>query len=219
MKEKKNIVYYWNKFISYIVSHGVSTEELGFNPGTTQNKVSVIEKQLGVQLPEDYKKLLYMCNGQQPSKYTVIFNWLPTENRLLSIEEVLEEWKDQQKHNDDLFFNEYNDDDKIRGVFTHKKRIPIADQYSTKSRIYIDYIPGPEGTKCQIIGLEDIQMVVLSKDLTTLLKKYLILIDKGVMKFRKSDEKWCHSYQLYFPRGRYFDLDSVSKRLREYFLE
>ena len=208
---------YWNPFIDYITSFGKNLNDLGFNIGINLKKIEEAEKILRVEFPNDYKRLLELCNGQKFFGDSCYFNWLPTEMRLLEINEVVELWQNFKQYIDKNDINDYwdvyTDYNKIRYVSYHEKRIPIAETEGVAS-MFIDYVPGPKGTQHQIISIGKGSFVVLSESIEMLIKNYLTLIKKMKLKYRQKDNNT--GFELYSPRIRYLEDYKLAYLIRRY---
>jgi cell wall assembly regulator SMI1 len=117
-----------------------------FRPGCTPVQIKLLEKNLGVSLPNDYKELLMICNGQEG--YPGIFNY----NEMLSQEEVFGEW---ETNTDLLNDGDFDDglgkgDTGVKSDWWNKKWIPFTSDGSGNC-ICIDLDPASGGHSGQII--------------------------------------------------------------------
>ena len=140
----------WKRITTCLGEHASS---LKLRDGASEAAIAELEQALGVELPADYKAWLRIHDGEDHVEGRV--EWLPAWGRLLSIETTLERWRDEQEWaqtDDDEGFQYVMDDDQIRCVVKHAKRIVIAGNvWGDGDNTYIDLIPGPKGTVGQII--------------------------------------------------------------------
>ena len=105
----------WGRFEQFLKKEGVQMEELGFRRGNNEASILKIEKHLGKQFPEDYRKFLLICGGQKDRT----FDWLPDHMTLFGLEEILKSWDYQLSRMPmvgELAFNTYQFHDKIRSL-------------------------------------------------------------------------------------------------------
>ncbi len=124
--------------------------ELGLNPGATAAQIQQVEEVTGQALPNDFKLFLQHINGQQPQSHWFLLD----EVKLLSCDEIIEEWTEGQEYAEDTaeYYDEFHFDDKIRCTIYHASRIPFASQEGF-GFMAIDYAPGPNGKVGQVIYL------------------------------------------------------------------
>jgi len=211
---------YWDEFISYVTSFGLSKEELGFNPGTSLEKIEDLEQKLNFKFPADYKELLQLCNGQKLSSPSCYFNWLPTRMRLLPIDEIFEEWEYSlqfvEKEFLEEFWDVYHEEEQIRSILYHKQRIPVASIEGIAD-LFLDNVPGPSGVINQLItNYNECDYVVLAVNFTQLINRFLNLIEKGILKFRKIPSKYSEGYELYCPNEKYFEGNELAELFNKY---
>ena len=81
----------------------------------------------------------------------------------------------------------------------------------------IDFVPGPSGIIGQLITNKDeCEYVVLANNVTELIKNYVALLDKGVLKIRKKVHNSDVGYELYNPNENYFDVDEMAVLFKKY---
>jgi cell wall assembly regulator SMI1 len=189
----------WQKFADYITSFGHSLEELGFRKGAKEEDIDRLEKTIELELPADYKQLLKLVNGQVLEDIDVKFWWLPDAIQFLSVDEVIESWKSWRQFDDDdesNYYDEYQDEDRIRLVIYNKKRIPVATNGGID--LFLDFIPAPKGAVGQLItNINECDYIVLANNFTELLENYNLLIKRNILKF-KEKPKPHKGFQLYF---------------------
>ncbi len=140
----------WTRITTCLGEHAST---LTLRPGASEATIAEVERALGVELPADYRAWLRLHDGEDDVEGRV--EWLPAWGRLLPIAETLERWRDEQEWAQtdvDESFGWLQDDDRIRGVVKHAKRIVIAgNRYGDGDNTYLDLIPGPAGTSGQVI--------------------------------------------------------------------
>jgi cell wall assembly regulator SMI1 len=181
-------------FIELIEKSGYSIEKLGFSKGADESQISKIESVIKQTLPEDFKLFLSYINGQRNEN----FFFLPEQVKLLSCKEIISGWKEEDEYAEDSdeFYNDFQNDDKIRGSVFLKSRIPIAAQ-EDGGKIYIDNDPGPKGKVGQIIFLVDeCDFIVLADSFREFISNYNKAMDNGILKFENEEEGYSNKYRL-----------------------
>jgi cell wall assembly regulator SMI1 len=211
---------HWQSIINYITSFGLSLSELGFRPGANIKEIEEAEILLDFKLPDDYREFLQLCNGQEFHRYNCFFHLLPTDLRFLGTNEIVELWTEQQKYVTDENIEEAWDwlqqNDTIRSVIFHQKRIPIADNEGVAS-LWLDYIPGPKGISGQLItNYTECDFVVLANTFTQLLQNYAQLIEKGILKYMSKQAGNGEGFRLHKPNIKCFEGDEMAKLFRDY---
>ncbi len=182
------------KFIDLIQSNGHTLDELGFSTGASETEIETIETETGQTLPDELKQFLSTINGQNNED----FYFLPDQVRLFSCEEIIDEWKQEQEYADDSteFYDQYQNDDKIRCTIYHKSRVPFAGQEGF-GIVCIDNDPGPKGKKGQIIYLiDECDFIVLADSFNELINLYIDRMQKGILKFQNEKEGYPNKYRL-----------------------
>lgn len=181
-------------FIKIIQKNGYSLLELGFSEGASKEEIDNIEKITGQIIPDDLRQFLSKINGQ----FNENFYFLPDQVKLLSCQEIIEEWTQEKDYADDTadFYNEFQFEDKVRCTIYHQTRIPIAMQEGF-GIFYIDYDPGPNGTTGQIIYLvNEYDFVVLADSFGEFIQKYIENMQNGILKFENEKEGFPNKYRL-----------------------
>lgn len=140
----------WKRITTCLGEHASS---LKLRDGASEVAIAELEQALGLELPADYKAWLRLHDGEDDVNGRV--EWLPAWGRLLPIAVTLERWRDEQEWaqtDDDEAFGYLMDDERIRGVVKHAKRIVIAgNRWGDGDNTYLDLIPGPKGMVGQVI--------------------------------------------------------------------
>lgn len=164
-------------------------DTLQFNSGASREEIESAEKHLGVSFPASYRNFLLQHNGQEVVED---FNWLPGSGALYDVQTIIEVWNDEQAwyEGDPESFADYMDDDKIRFVIAHPKRIQISNsEYRDGDAMYIDYIPGPNGIKGQIIAMtSECEFEVVGANFAEFLEKYSRLLEKDRIHVSTEDD-------------------------------
>lgn len=123
---------------------------------------------MGVTLPEDYKALLRLANGQL-GQDTEPLTFPPDGLTFLSIDDVVREWNEQAAYYDDEASEEPEFQERVRYVLYHPGRIPVAANVSATKYLFIDYVPGPTGHAGQlVVNRDEFECEVVAESLTDL---------------------------------------------------
>ncbi len=191
------------KFISMIQSFGHSMAELGFSEGASEKEIKQIETKTKQVLSDDFKLFLTYFNGQKNDD----FYFLPDQVKLLSASEIIDEWTINLDYVNDEFYNEFQDNDRIRDTICSITRIPIALQEGF-GVLCIDNDPGPKGKVGQLIFLVDeCNFIVLADSFSHLIDLYIENIENGILKIVGEDEGCPNKYRL---RSDNYDIDGES---------
>jgi len=183
-----------NTFIKIIQENGYSFSELGFSEGASKEEIYNIEKITGQIIPNDFKLFLSKINGQ----FNENFYFLPDQVKLLSCQEIIDEWTQEQDFAADTaeFYDEFQFDDKIRCTIYHSTRIPFAMQEGF-GILFIDNAPAPNGKIGQIIYLiNECDFVVLADSFYEFIEKYIENMQNGILKFEDEKEGFPNKYRL-----------------------
>jgi len=169
----------FKRFKSIFKAEGKSLFQLGFKPGVLELHIDAAEARLNIRFPISYRKFIEQFNGHDYE----ILNWLPDNMSFLELDEVIKVWENEMDFYDEMesesFFNRYSEDGKTRLIFYHPRRIPIAD-LEGECTLYLDFIPGPEGTEGQVIyNINESDFVVLAKGFKDFLSRYVQLHESG----------------------------------------
>src|SRR5688500_8455878 len=88
-----------------ILTNQAHLNPLPFNPGCDVSQIIDTEQLLNLKLPKDYKAFLRRCNGQSDS-FTLTFP--PDQLIFLSLEGVVQLWKDMNQYGDNEFFDQFD---------------------------------------------------------------------------------------------------------------
>lgn len=174
------------KIMEIINGCGYDLPGLGFSNGTSSAEISMLENVTGQTLSDDFKLFLSYINGQ--ANDSIFF--LPDQTSLFSVEEIIGAWKAEQEcaYETEEFYNNFEQDDKIRCTVFHKSRIAFGGQDGLGT-IYIDNDPGPNGKVGQVIYLvTECSFVLLADSFSELLKIYIDGIEGGLLKLKKELE-------------------------------
>lgn len=169
----------WGRVTTCLADHATT---LQLRPGASEASIVELERELGVELPADYKAWLRLHDGEDHVEGRV--EWLPAWGRLLPIEDTLERWRDEQEwaqSDDDEGFAMFDDGDRVRRVVKHAKRIVIAgNQWGDGDNTYLDLIPGPAGTVGQVIvGVTECDFEVVGRSFTDFLSRWAAAFEAG----------------------------------------
>jgi cell wall assembly regulator SMI1 len=186
----------WDRVTACLGEHASS---LKLREGASEAAIAEAERALGVELPADYKAWLRLHDGEDDVMNRV--EWLPAWGRLLPIAVTLERWRDEQEWaqtDDDEGFNYVQDDDRIRCVVKHAKRIVIAgNRYGDGDNTYLDLIPGPKGTVAQVIvATTECDFEVVGTSFVDFLKRWVSAFEAGTLSVRTDGDSprvdWTH---------------------------
>lgn len=168
-----------DKFITNLKNFNLDFKNLGIKSGASNEQIDSLEIQIKQRLPESYKYFLGKINGQKNDN----FYFLPDQSLLLSIEEIIIEYKAQSEYFEDSleFYNDFQCADKVRCTVFSETRIPIAgrDGYY----LFLDFDPGPKGAIGQIIYLiNECDFVVLAQSFHEFIENYNRLISNNDFK-------------------------------------
>ena len=195
-----------------IVKRQTGLNPLPFNPACSDKAIHDAEQSLGVRLPEDYKAFLTTHNGET-DPFTLVFP--PDQITFLPIHDVTELWQQLQAYRDDLGYEEFDSEKKVRNVLYHPGRIPIANNESGVAYLCLDYIPGPKGKEGQLVfNINEADMVSLAESFSALLQDYLALLTTGRAVVRKQPERHGEGHWFESDKGEYIDW-KVYRRLMD----
>jgi cell wall assembly regulator SMI1 len=186
----------WKRVTACLGEHASS---LKLREGANEAAIAEVEQALGVELPADYKAWLRLHDGEDDVPDRV--EWLPAWERLLPIAVTGERWRDEQdwaQTDDDEGFHYLTDDDRIRGVVRHAKRIVIAgNRYGDGDNTYLDLIPGPKGTVGQVIvATSECDFEVVATSFLDLLTRWVRAFEAGTLSVRTDRDSprvdWTH---------------------------
>jgi cell wall assembly regulator SMI1 len=174
-----NVEAIWKRVTTCLGEHAGTMK---LRPPASEATIAAVERELGVALPADYRAWLQLHDGEDDVEGRV--EWLPAWGRLLPIDVTLERWRDEQEwaqRDDDEGFTLYADDDRIRCVVKHARRIVIAgNRYGDGDNTYLDLVPGPQGTSGQVIvGVTECDFEVVGASFTDFLQRWATVFEAG----------------------------------------
>ncbi|MFN8414453.1 MAG: SMI1/KNR4 family protein [Anaerolineales bacterium] len=174
-----------------------SGKTLGLQKGNSETSIAAAEKILNFKFPEDFRESLLLHNGQNGDPME-LFEWIPGCSPLAPLKSIIEQWGEEKES--------FEPEEKLKSlekglmynVMFHPKRIPIAGTpYWDGDNTYLDLIPGPKGTKGQLITMvSECDFIVLGKSFKEALETYVAVLDSGKWKYPK-DERTNVSYEYY----------------------
>lgn len=144
-----------------------------------------LEEETGYHLPDSFKNLYSLHNGDRD--YFGLFFGL----QWLSIDGILQHWKNNKKYHDELFSSNLIsfEKGKIKEEYFHPDWLPIAYD-GGGNYIGIDYSPGPNGILGQIInfGRDEEELFVISNSFEELLQLLIQQFEHGNCRVVDEDE-------------------------------
>jgi cell wall assembly regulator SMI1 len=174
-----NIEAIWKRVTTCLGEHAST---LKLRPGASEATIAGVERELGIALPPDYRAWLLLHDGEDDDDARV--EWLPAWGRLLPIEVTLERWRDEQEwaqSDEDPGFESFDDDERIRQVVKHARRIVIAgNRYGDGDNTYLDLAPGPKGSVGQVIvGVTECDFAVVGASFAEFLQRWATAFEAG----------------------------------------
>lgn len=178
----------WKRITTCLGEHASGSK---FREGASEAAIAEVERALGVELPADYRAWLQLHDGEDDAKGRI--EWLPAWGRMLPIAVTLERWRDDQEWaqtDDDETFGFFQDDDRIRGVVKHAKRIVIAgNRWGDGDNTYLDLIPGPAGIVGQVIvATSECDFEVVGTSFLDFLQRWASAFEAGTLAVRAGEE-------------------------------
>ncbi len=176
---------------------GKSLADLGIYSGLNYSKLTKLNDYFPEEVCDQLIPLLSRINGQEKE----VFNFLPDAITLHSMDEIIEEYKAHQEiyarpEEDEEFYDEYVDEDRVRSIIFHSSRIPIAWE-DGQGFMFIDLDPGPKGKVGQIVvNFDECDFTVLADNVEHLFLQLHKRIESKQLVFAKADENYYHKYQL-----------------------
>jgi cell wall assembly regulator SMI1 len=172
-----------NAFERVIAALGPHGATIAPRPGLAD--ASELEAAIGTPLPDDYKAWLALHDGEDNVGGRVDF--LPTgETHLLSASETLARYRDQREwfqSDDDPGFAQFNDDDRIRNVVSHARRVMIASNaWGDGDNMVLDLCPGPKGAVGQVIvATSECDFEVVGESFGDFLRRLATALEDGLL--------------------------------------
>lgn len=165
------------------------------SPGLEKEVLDKLKNHIPKEASNQLVSLLSRIDGQ--NDFTFLF--LPDQVVLYSMNDIIEEYLQQQKYMDDdadEFYNEYQDDERVRSLIFHPSRIPIAWQEGL-GYISVDLDPGPNGRIGQLIyNINECDFIVLANSIDDLFTKINECIESKQLHFVKEKEGFPNKYRL-----------------------
>lgn len=158
------------------------------NKGTTEDKLSELEKKCGEKLPKDFRDLYLTYNGESDDLYGLMlgFHWL-------SIDDILRELNSLKESAYEIL----SDKDGVIKEGTYRSGwIPFASDEGG-SFLVMDLDPGENGVVNQVITIDRESNIsyVLAENIETFLKKVMESIKYGRLKQREEDDVLCFEWE------------------------
>lgn len=167
----------WQCITTWAARHSLSIQ---LNPGASQAEIARVEQALGLRFTDDFRAWLLIHDGED---WQQGIRWLENGMRWLPVAQILEQWQIQQTYyarwgEEDA--DDYQDEDRIRNVVYHPKRIPIAES-DADAWLWLDFTPGPAGIAGQVItSITECDFIVLGSSFRAFLARYAELLETGV---------------------------------------
>ena len=162
---------------------------LALRPGAKAKELAAAEQALGVKLPADFRASVLVHDGQLDHPQVQLF---PFAQRLGSLASLVRCWKDDRALYDAkemaLRLDWLDEGKRVRQVHLHPKHIPFAGSpYWDYGRLLFDFLPGPEGTRGQVIARHDIDFVFVCPSFGVLLEKTAQGLEDGTIVVTKAE--------------------------------
>jgi len=143
-----------------------------------------IEDGLGLRLPNDYRAWLALHDGEDDVPGRV--EYLPGGGFLLPADVTLQRWLDNREWfqaDDDTGPVSFQDDDRIRNVVFHARRVMIAsNRYGDGDNTFLDFCPGPAGTAGQVIvATSECDFEVVGASFEDFLRRLATALEEGLL--------------------------------------
>ncbi|MGE3674462.1 MAG: SMI1/KNR4 family protein [Polyangiaceae bacterium] len=171
----------WGRLESWMDAN--TGESLKLSPPATAAAVTKAEKALGVQFPTDFKESLMIHDGQK----TVTISWLPAGAQLLSLKQIMNQWKMEKSFGSDDpdGFETFQCKKRVRSVAYHPQRVAIAYAEMATAGLYLDFVPGPKGEAGQLIyNHSEAEFAVLGDSFGDFLTRYVKLLEEGKLVYK-----------------------------------
>ena len=170
----------WEKLKSILKDDALEVFEY-LNPGAKESQIVTLEKQLGVDLPSDYRTFLALCDGQDDDPDFGFY-----EGFLLSTTNIFEHWKRWQ---DALEAGEFNGNEStsqpgVQNQWWNPKWIPFTHDGGS-NHLCIDLDPAVDGKYGQVIaiGAKDPERTLRFASFTEWLEHVLSGLESGNIVF------------------------------------
>ena len=146
--EKREVEFIWERITTQLKTLAPELHK-SLQKGASEKQILKLEKQLGVQLPQDYRRFLTLCNGLKPNSEVEFY-----DGELLSSSEVYRQakiWKDLLEDGD--FEDISSEPDKgIRNDWWNLKWIPFTHD-GGGNHLCLDLDPAKGGKVGQVITM------------------------------------------------------------------
>lgn len=165
---------------------------VALRPGADEAEIAAVEQALGLPFPADFRASLLIHDGEDWQQWRQCIRWMIGDTFLCSLDEILKHWNLQQTYYarwGEEYAEDYQDEDRIRNVIFHPRRIPIAMGLDEESGLWLDFTPGPAGVAGQVImDITECEFIVLAPSFHAFLKRYLDLLETGVYYYNAAYE-------------------------------
>lgn len=188
-----------------LVVERLGFDALSFNSGCSEAEISRLREAAEGGIPPDLAALLRCANGQAEDPALV---FPPDQVSFLSVDRIVSLWGEQLAYRDDEFIDEVECGGRIRSVFFHPLRIPIAQNEMGNACVWVDQIPGPQGRCGQLIfNVDEVNFMVLENSVTDLLASYLWSLECGTVQVERKASDGDEEEYWFTADGRYVDFD------------
>lgn len=167
---------------------------LRLRPGASEEAIASLEKAGGMALPDDLRASLLAYDGQDTNAEPVRLCGCGFFGSAASI---ASQWRDEsemaaeeaEEEEEDGRTQVYDDGDRVDTVLFSSERIPFAGApYWDQDNSYLDFIPGPAGTRGQVIQrVTECDYVVMASDLRTYLEGMADAIESKLLRFDRGE--------------------------------
>jgi len=165
---------------------------VALRPGASEADIAAAETALGLAFPADFRASLRIHDGEDRQQWRQCVRWMINDSFLLSLDEILSHWNLQQTYFakwGEEFGDECHDQERIRNVIFHPRRIPIANGLDEESGLWLDFTPGPAGVAGQVImDITECEFIVPAPSFHAFLMRYLELLQTGVFSCKVGEE-------------------------------
>jgi cell wall assembly regulator SMI1 len=173
----KTTVDLWMKYGDWLVAEFPEGAR-ALNPGATDDELAALQAAIGVDLPEDYRTVLRIHNGQQADSVGLLWG-----NEFLSTTRIHSEWQVMKQLLDEGHFphrSVSSPENAIKHDWWSPQWIPITSDGSGNLQC-LDLSPGPAGTMGQIIDFdhETVHRCVLASSFREAFQNYVKSILAG----------------------------------------
>lgn len=175
--------------------------DLKLRPPASAESIEAAERALDVRFPADFRASLLVHDGQDDEPDLRI---LPVAERLGSLEGLVKCWTEDRPFFDgaESEGDRFDGEGRLRPVHLHPRHIPIAgSSHWDYGRLLLDYAPGPNGTLCQVIARDGIELRHVSVSFADLLVRTTLGLESGTIVVSEPGEGQ-RTLEYLSPRGR-----------------